>query len=98
MSSSRITELAARIQKNTSIVDEHLQSRGFLSPSFDENGLTGFDFISESARDARNSVIEDTLELRQLLQGPTDNIASLAGEVRLSFPMLSPDLPSYIKV
>ncbi|KAH8696410.1 putative O-methyltransferase [Talaromyces proteolyticus] len=71
MSTSRILQLAQLISSQTAVIDAHLQSKGLPQPSFDQDGPT--EPIQEATEDvtqARTDVIEATIELRQLLQGP----------------------------
>lgn len=71
MSKSRIIQLAQLISSQTSLIDQHLQNNDLPEPSFDQNGPT--EPIQNETLDiqkAKTDVIEATIELRQLLEGP----------------------------
>ena len=70
MTSTRIAELALRIQENTSKVDDYMRQNGLPSPTFDEDGPVDFNIQSSEIEEARVEVIDSTLELHQLLLGP----------------------------
>lgn len=70
MTSTRIAELAARIQENTFKVDEYMRRNGLPSPTFDEDGPVDFQIQSPRIQEARVIAIDSTLELHQLLLGP----------------------------
>ena len=71
MSSSRITELAELIQANTRKVQGYLVEHRLPLPSFDEDGPIDLNLESEDIQDARTSVMEASLELHDLLLGPS---------------------------
>ena len=71
MSTSRIIQLAKIISSQTSLIDQHLQSNHLPEPSFHQDGPT--EPIQKETPDiqrAKTDVIEATIELRQLLEGP----------------------------
>jgi hypothetical protein len=71
MSTSRIIQLAQLISSQTAAIDAHLQSNNLPEPSFKKNGPT--EPIQNETADiqkAKTDVIEATIELRQLLEGP----------------------------
>jgi hypothetical protein len=71
MSTSRIIKLAQLISSQTSLIDQHLQDNHLPEPSFDQDGPP--EPIQNETADiqkARTDVIEATIELRQLLEGP----------------------------
>lgn len=70
MTSTRIAELAIRIQQNTLNVDEYMRRNGLPSPTFDEDGPVDFNIHSREVHEARAIAIDSTLELHQLLLGP----------------------------
>ena len=70
MASTRITELAAQIQDNTAKVDQYLQKKGLPSLSFDEDGPVDFKIEDEEIQKARETALDSSLELHQLLLGP----------------------------
>ncbi|CAI0641140.1 unnamed protein product [Colletotrichum noveboracense] len=65
-----ISRLAESIFSNTKIVDSYLKANDLPSPSFDADGPTNLEIDAESAENARVKVLESTLELFDLLQGP----------------------------
>ena len=67
---TRIAELAAEIQENTTKVDKYLQSKDLPSPSFDEDGPVDLGIESEEIAKARERAREASLELHDLLLGP----------------------------
>lgn len=71
MSSSRITELAALVQANTAKVDEYLRKHHLPFPSFDEDGPVDFKIESDEVQNARTIAMEASLELHDLLLGPS---------------------------
>lgn len=70
MRSTRIADLAAQIQENTTKVDKYLRSKGLPSPSFDEDGPVDFGIEDEDVQNARETALDASLELHQLLLGP----------------------------
>ncbi|KAI9687146.1 MAG: hypothetical protein M1822_002557 [Bathelium mastoideum] len=72
MSSTRIAELANLVQANTLKVDDWLQRHHLPSPSFDEDGPVDFKISSPEVQDARNAAIEASIELQDLLAGPSN--------------------------
>lgn len=68
---SRIVELATRILATTTKVDGHLRSNNLLQPSFDIDGPLDLDIKSPEVEAARISAIEASIELQDLLLGPT---------------------------
>lgn len=70
MRSTRIADLAAQIQENTAKVDKYLRSNGLPSPSFDEDGPVDFRIEDEDVQNARETALDASLELHQLLLGP----------------------------
>lgn len=71
MSSSRITELATLVQANTAKVDQYLQENNLPFPSFDEQGPVDFKIESDEIQNARTVAMEASLELHDLLLGPS---------------------------
>ena len=82
MAPSRIAELAAEIQENTNKVDKYLLQKGLPSPSFNEDGPVDFKLESEDIRKAHEIAIDSSLELHQLLLGPSQ---CLRPSVKLDF-------------
>ena len=70
MASTRIAQLAAQIQENTAKVDQYLQIKGLPSPSFDADGPVDFKIEDEEIQKARETALDSSLELHQLLLGP----------------------------
>ncbi|RAO72498.1 uncharacterized protein BHQ10_008510 [Talaromyces amestolkiae] len=71
MSKSRIIQLAQLISSQTSLIDQNLQNNSLPEPSFDQHGPTEpIQNETPDIRKAKTDVIEATIELRQLLEGP----------------------------
>ena len=70
VASTRIAELAAQIHENTTKVDQYLLSRSLPSPSFHEDGPVDFEIEDEEIQKARETALDSSLELHQLLLGP----------------------------
>ncbi|KAK2762689.1 hypothetical protein FQN54_000863 [Arachnomyces sp. PD_36] len=73
MPTSRIVELAQLISSQTSAIDENICSSGLPQPSFEPG--TGSSQLDQKPyppdiEKAKNDVVEATIELRQLLEGP----------------------------
>lgn len=79
MSSSRITELAAVVQANTTKNDGYLRERHLPFPSFDEDGPVNFKLKSEEIQKARTTIMEASLELHGLLLGPSMCLRPVVG-------------------
>lgn len=71
MSSSRITELATLVQANTAKVDKYLRQHNLPFPSFNEDGPVDFQIDSDEVQNARTAAMEASLELHDLLLGPS---------------------------
>ncbi len=71
MPSSRIAELAALVQSNTDKVDRYLREHHLPSPSFDEDGPVDFGIESKEIQDARTVAMDASMELHELLLGPS---------------------------
>ncbi|KAL4871199.1 S-adenosyl-L-methionine-dependent methyltransferase [Aspergillus spectabilis] len=80
---SRIVELAAHIRRRTADIDAYLQKEHLPSPNFDEDGPSELNLSSGDLAKARDDVLGATLELHQLILGPSlclrqmDNAVSL---------------------
>lgn len=79
MSAPRIVELATRIASNTTKVSDYLTANNLPQPSFDLDTPP----LGPVPRDApdevvtlRESVLEDTAELRHLMLGPKDYLST----------------------
>lgn len=72
MTSSRILQLSKIIGTNTEKIDTYLHERELPQPSFEENGP--LKALPEGSppelEQARIDVVEASIELQQLLQGP----------------------------
>ena len=68
---SKIVELAKQILANTNSVDEFLRSHDLPQPSFSVDGPVDFGIDSAEVESLRLSTIEATIELQDLLLGPT---------------------------
>ncbi|KAI1410075.1 S-adenosyl-L-methionine-dependent methyltransferase [Hypoxylon sp. FL1857] len=78
MSDSRIVELSARIASNTAKVNSYLVAHNLPRPSFDIDAPVQ-SLIPNDEPDiaaARQAVIHDCLELRELMLGPKDHLIS----------------------
>jgi hypothetical protein len=83
---SRIAELSARIAANTAEVDDFLAAQSLATPSFDADAPLDLFPPSTEARvlAARQAIIQDTLELRQLMLGPREHLFSYQPQHLLS--------------
>jgi hypothetical protein len=73
MSVTRMAELVALVSTNTSRIDQYLESHGLPSPSFDVDCPRDLGIPTEATEieDARKAALEASIELQDLLQGPT---------------------------
>ena len=71
MADTRIVQLATDIIKNTTKVDAYLNVKGLPTPSFHEDGPVDFGIESEDISRAREKAIDASLELHNLLLGPS---------------------------
>lgn len=81
MSSSSIVELAARIATNTTIVNDFYTQNELPTPSFNQASPLKPVISPSTAPEieaARQAVIYDCQELRILMQGPAQYLASLS--------------------
>lgn len=81
MSSSSISELAGRIATNTALVNDFYTQNGLPTPSFDQSSPLKPVISPSTAPEieaARQAVIYDCQELRILMQGPAQYLASLS--------------------
>lgn len=68
---SRITHLANIISTQTALIDNHLKSNNLPQPSFNPDAPTEpIKQATAEIKRAQRDVIEATIELRQLLEGP----------------------------
>ncbi|QKX58069.1 uncharacterized protein TRUGW13939_05190 [Talaromyces rugulosus] len=75
MSTSRIIQLAQKISAQAAVLDSHLQSNGLPQPSFNEDGPTeAFKEGTPDVQQAKSDVLEAMIELRQLIEGPMNNL------------------------
>jgi hypothetical protein len=72
-STSRISELASIIQRQTAVVDEYLKANGLPTPSFDASYQPALQF-TEDISAARDAVLEAMDELQALMLGPMGSI------------------------
>jgi hypothetical protein len=83
MASSRIQLLADEIGKSTALVDQYLQDNQLPQPSFEPEAPTNaFGNAPSEIQEARDRVIEASIELQQLLAG---NFNLLAPTVRFKY-------------
>lgn len=73
MGSTRIAELAAIVSTNTAKIDDYLKYHGLPSPSFhvDHPADLGIPPEAIDVDNARKLALEASMELQDLLQGPT---------------------------
>ncbi|TVY22560.1 O-methyltransferase [Lachnellula hyalina] len=81
MASSRITELAAAIQANTSKVEEYFAAQGLESPSFDAEFPSG---LPPEVERSRYGVLEAADEIMDLMVGPRGIIEGFPGPQQTS--------------
>ena len=75
MSTSRIIQLAQTVSDQTAVLDSYLQDNGLPQPSFDEDGPTeAFKDGTPDVQQAKSNVLEAAIELRQLIEGPMNNL------------------------
>lgn len=67
---SRLTELAAQVATNAAIIERYLLSNGLPLPSFSADGPTDLVMESKEVEDARLVMLDASIELLDLLQGP----------------------------
>lgn len=73
MTFSKIEELASIVSTNTAKVDAYLRSRGIPSPSLDANAPLNLGIPKDAVEidNARQAALGASIELQDLLQGPT---------------------------
>ncbi|KAI0114031.1 S-adenosyl-L-methionine-dependent methyltransferase [Nemania sp. FL0031] len=83
---TRIAELSTRIAANTAEIDNFLAAQFLPAPSFEPDAPLGLFGPNTDSRilAARESVIQDTLELRDLLLGPREHLFSSQPNYHLS--------------
>lgn len=69
MSKSRIVQLAQLISSGITAIDAHLGDNGLPTPSFNPGSPVEAVTQEDMVR-VKNEVLEATIELRQLLEGP----------------------------
>lgn len=80
MANSRIIELSQRIAVNTAKLHDYLAANNLPEPSFALDAPLS-SVIPQANTDlvkARQDVINDTLELRQLILGPREHLTSFS--------------------
>ncbi|KAI0147204.1 S-adenosyl-L-methionine-dependent methyltransferase [Xylariaceae sp. FL1272] len=97
---SRIVELSARIAANTAKIDHHLVSASLPSPSFAADTppdlFSGLG-ITQDVKAARQAVLQDTLELRNLLLSPQELLFGESPTSLISrLAMVRFDLPKFV--
>ncbi|KAF2493673.1 cercosporin toxin biosynthesis protein [Lophium mytilinum] len=70
MATSRILQLAHAIVSGTSTIDQHLRDHDIAEPSFSSSEFAQSLNPTPDVEAAKTTVIEATIELRQLLEGP----------------------------
>ena len=95
-SQTRILELAAQIFQDTGKVNDYLISRDLPQPSFGIDGPTTLSLKSTEVEEARVNAIGASIELTDLLQGPSSclkpamNATSLQAVYRWNIPSKVP--------
>ena len=69
--SSDLTKLMTSLSANVERVVQHMHSNNIPEPSFDVDGPQELHFQSEEMEAARISAIETSIEIQDLLLGPT---------------------------
>jgi hypothetical protein len=82
---SRLTELAQMIAKETETLDKYLKESGCSTPSFDINAPMDFPILPDDIKKTRQTIIDCTQELRDLVVGPTEGIRWMTWDVSWSF-------------
>lgn len=96
MKTTRMAELAALVSTNTTKIDHYLRSHSLPSPSFDVNAPSDLGIPPEATEidDARKAALEASIELQDLLQGPTSLlrpvVCILGASTALSAPNCHP--------
>jgi hypothetical protein len=70
MTSPRIAELAEIVASQTAVLTHYLRSNDLPEPSFASDAPIDAFGSSPDIQKAKSSVVEATIELRQLLEGP----------------------------
>ena len=92
MTNVRASELASKIQLNTSVLIEHLTTQGLPLPSFSVETPVVQSLPPEIAQ-AREAMVEAAEELQALVLGPLANLMRLTGP-NVGFLSLSTALSS----
>lgn len=74
MSSPRISELSQIIARNTAIVEQYHLKHSLALPSFEADGPVNTMFEDATIERARIAAVEASMELTDLLEGPTMQI------------------------
>jgi hypothetical protein len=76
MSETRIQQLAREISHNTTLVNEYLLNKRLPQPSFEVGGpFNALANVPSEIQLARDTVVEASIELQQLLSGNFDLLA-----------------------
>jgi hypothetical protein len=71
MQNTRILALSQMIASQTALINKHLQDNNHPEPSFAADGpIEAIREPTPEVEKAKNAIIEATIELRQLLEGP----------------------------
>lgn len=82
---SLLIKLAQTITRETEKIDVYLKENSIPAPSFEEDGLVDFPRLPEDIQKARLEVVRATVELKDLIVGPTESVRWLAWDVSLLF-------------
>lgn len=86
---SRLSDLAANIQRSTATIDAYLKEHNLPEPSFHEDGPVEFGLKSKEAQKALETAKASSLELFDLLQGPAVALRPVVSLSLLLTPQLS---------
>ncbi|KAG8527118.1 uncharacterized protein KY384_008547 [Bacidia gigantensis] len=93
MKTSRVSQLVCSISSNTATVEAYLESQGLPSPSFNVDAPRdlGIPPDANDIEDARRAALEATIELQDLLQGPTALLRPVTVEAMHTFKGCEPN-------
>lgn len=85
---SRIAQLASTISSNTAIFDQYFADNALPTPSFAADGPLFDDPFPPSVEAARLEILNATLELRELTQGPRALLMCISSNFRVDSNLL----------
>lgn len=75
---SRIAELALKIQVETANIEEHLLSQGLKTPSWELDTPSQVPLLTHAAQASQNAILEAMDELKALILGPIPSLINKA--------------------